>query len=126
MSTKTRLIINSIVVLWMISCMAIAEQFATSTSLPPPANSPVPTQAATLAATPPSTSTAPLSTEPQPTPSTGSFELIGHTPLLNRGMNAGLAVYGNYAYIGSRTDGTHADAGVLVVDITNPSSPQEV
>jgi hypothetical protein len=68
----------------------------------------------------------PLPTAPQPTPSTGSFELIGHTPLLNRGMNAGLAVYGNYAYIGSRTDGNHADAGVLVVDISTPTNPQIV
>jgi hypothetical protein len=41
-------------------------------------------------------------------------------------MNAGLAVYGNYAYVGSRTDGTHVDAGVLVVDISNPSNPQVV
>ena len=41
-------------------------------------------------------------------------------------MNAALAVYGNYAYVGSRTDGSHADAGVLVVDISNPSSPQVV
>src|SRR5215510_10689295 len=47
-----------------------------------------------------------------PTPSTGSFELIGHSPLLQRGMNAAPAIYGNYAYIGSRTDGRHADAGV--------------
>ncbi len=126
MPAQTRLIMNSIIVLWMISCMEIAEQFVNPTSLQPPTNSPVPTQAATLAATPPSTSIAPLSTEPQPTPSTGSFELIGHTPLLNRGMNAGLAVYGNYAYIGSRTDGTHGDAGVLVVNISDPSHPQVV
>ena len=58
--------------------------------------------------------------------STGSFELIGHTPLLNRGMNAALAVYGNYAYVGSRTDGNHPDAGVLVVDISNPATPAVV
>ncbi len=41
-------------------------------------------------------------------------------------MNAGLAIYGNYAYVGSRTDGTHIDAGVLVIDISNPSNPQVV
>jgi hypothetical protein len=52
--------------------------------------------------------------------------LIGHTPLLNRGMNSALAVYGNYAYVGSRTDGSHPDAGVLVVDISNPANPQVV
>jgi hypothetical protein len=71
-----------------------------------------------------------ISTEPTPisnTPaSTGSFELIGHTPLLNRGMNAALAVYGNYAYVGSRTDGSHLDAGVLVVDLSNPTTPTVV
>jgi hypothetical protein len=41
-------------------------------------------------------------------------------------MNAGLAIYGNYAYVGSRTDGGHVDAGVLVVDISTPSNPQVV
>lgn len=126
MTTKTRLLINSILVLWAISCMAIAEGFITPTPLPLPTNSSVPTQNATLAAAPTQTVAAPLPTEPQPTPSTGSFELIGHTPLLNRGMNAGLAAYGNYAYVGSRTDGTHVDAGVLVVDISNASNPQVV
>src|SRR5687767_10966433 len=32
----------------------------------------------------------------------GQFELIGHEPLMNRGMNSALAVFGGYAYIGSR------------------------
>jgi hypothetical protein len=41
-------------------------------------------------------------------------------------MNAGLALHGRYAYIGSRTDGTHADAGVLIVDIGAPDSPRVV
>jgi len=71
------------------------------------------------------TSNEPISTPNEPA-STGSFELIGHTPLLNRGMNAAPAVYGNYAYVGSRTDGSHPDAGVLVVDISNPANPQVV
>ena len=53
----------------------------------------------------------------------GSFKLLGHNPLLNRGMNAALAIHGNYAYIGSRTDGSHPNAGVLVVDISDPSNP---
>ncbi len=52
--------------------------------------------------------------------------MVGHTPLLSRGMNAAPAVHGNYAYVGSRTDGTHADAGVLVVDISNPANPTVV
>ena len=38
---------------------------------------------------------------------TGSIEQVGHEPLMNRGMNAAIAVHGNYAYIGSRTDGGH-------------------
>ncbi|MGH2844845.1 MAG: LVIVD repeat-containing protein, partial [Thermoleophilaceae bacterium] len=56
----------------------------------------------------------------------GSLEQVGHSPLLNRGMNAALAVRGDYAYVGSRTDGTHLNAGVLVVNVSDPSSPQVV
>src|SRR5438477_10901167 len=56
----------------------------------------------------------------------GTFELIGHEPLMNRGMNAALAVFGGYAYVGSRTDGTHANAGVMVVDVRNPAAPKVV
>ena len=56
----------------------------------------------------------------------GSFKLLGHDPLLNRGMNAAIAIHGNYAYIGSRTDGSHPNAGVLIVDISDPSNPQVV
>ena len=54
----------------------------------------------------------------------GAFELVGHEPLMNRGMNAALAVHGNYVYVGSRTDGGHPDmphGGVMVVDVSNPS-----
>ena len=59
---------------------------------------------------------------------TGSFELVGHEPLFNRGMNAALAVHGDYAYVGSRTDGKPADlnltkGGIMVVDVSNPASP---
>src|SRR5829696_6725167 len=56
----------------------------------------------------------------------GKFELVGHEPLMSRGMNAGLAVYGGYAYVGSRTDGTHANAGVLIVDVRDPGAPKVV
>jgi hypothetical protein len=56
----------------------------------------------------------------------GSLELVGHSPLLSRGMNAALAVRGDYAYVGSRTDGTHVDAGVLVVNVADPSHPTVV
>jgi hypothetical protein len=34
----------------------------------------------------------------------GSFTLVGHQPLLNRGMNAAIAVHKDYVYVGSRTD----------------------
>src|SRR5687768_13005673 len=37
----------------------------------------------------------------------GAFRQIGHEPLMNRGMNAAIAIHGDYAYIGSRTDGGH-------------------
>ena len=64
-------------------------------------------------------------------PKKGSFELVGHSPLENRGMNAALAVHGDYAYVGSRTDGKPANenltnAGVLVVDVSKPDAPEVV
>ena len=58
---------------------------------------------------------------------TGSFRQVGHEPLRNRGMNAAIAVHGDYAYIGSRTDGGHAgqpQGGLMVVDVSQPSSPR--
>ena len=54
----------------------------------------------------------------------GSLELVGHSPLLNRGMHAALAVAGNYAYVGNRSDETRSNLGVLVVDISNPAAPR--
>jgi hypothetical protein len=54
----------------------------------------------------------------------GRLALVGHDPLLERGMNSALAIHGSYAYVGSRTDGTHANAGVLVVDISDPANPR--
>ena len=56
----------------------------------------------------------------------GRFELVGHSPLLARGMNAALAVHGDYAYVGSRTDGSHLNAGVMVVDLRDPRAPKVV
>ncbi len=61
----------------------------------------------------------------------GSLELVGHNPLMSRGMNAALAVHGDYAYVGSRTDGKPAGdnltrAGVFVVDIKDPANPTVV
>ena len=58
-----------------------------------------------------------------------NFELVGHEPLMNRGMNAALAIHGDYAYVGSRTDGKPWNtednllhAGVMVVDISDPAN----
>ena len=113
-------------ILLMVSCMTGPGLPPISTEFPTPSNIAVTTQEATLTAIPTLTANTPAPTELPPTPSTGSFELLGHSPLLNRGMNAGLAVYGNFAYVGSRTDGSHADAGVLVLDISNPTNPQVV
>ncbi|MEA2476913.1 MAG: hypothetical protein QOF16_299 [Actinomycetota bacterium] len=56
----------------------------------------------------------------------GSFELVGHNSLDMRGMNAAPAVYGDYAYIGSRTDGLHPNSGVYIVNIKDPSNPTTV
>src|SRR4051812_11304242 len=41
----------------------------------------------------------------------GRLVLVGHDPLMSRGMNSALAIAGDHAYVGSRTDGTHANAG---------------
>jgi hypothetical protein len=59
----------------------------------------------------------------------GAFEIVGHEPLFNRGMNAALAVHGDYAYVGSRTDGKPENvnrAGIMIVDISDPTSPEVV
>src|SRR3954453_14950350 len=66
----------------------------------------------------------------EPVPAASSFpgrlELVGHDPLLNRGMNAAIAVHGRYVYVGSRTDGTHPNSEVFVVDVADPSKPSIV
>ena len=59
-------------------------------------------------------------------PPTGAFELVGHDPLMNRGMNAAIAMHDNFAYVGSRTDGKGNNAnhaGVMVVDVSDPANP---
>jgi hypothetical protein len=62
-----------------------------------------------------------------------NLELVGHTDLGARGMNAALAIRGDVAYVGSRTDGkpagTTADLlgnGIAVVDISDPTAPEVV
>ena len=75
----------------------------------------------------------PAAATAQTPPKTGSIEQVGHEPLMNRGMNAAIAVHGDYAYIGSRTDGGHVDeetgelmphGGIMIVDISDPSEPE--
>ncbi len=70
----------------------------------------------------------PLTGPGVPSPVSNNFELVGHSPLLSRGMNAAPAVHGNYVYVGSRTDGQphHRNAGILVVDAADPAKPQVV
>jgi len=65
---------------------------------------------------------------PTPRKLPGSLTLVGHEPLFDRGMNAGLAVRNDFAYVGSRTDGSkgHPHAGVLVVNIHDPAHPEVV
>jgi hypothetical protein len=62
-----------------------------------------------------------------------NFELVGHNPLFNRGMNAAPAIFEDedgrsYAYVGNRTDGQpqHPHPGILVVDINDPANPTVV
>ena len=56
------------------------------------------------------------------------FEVVGHNPLFARGMNAAPAIYGDYVYVGSRTDGSegHERPGVLVLDASDPTDPRVV
>jgi hypothetical protein len=57
-----------------------------------------------------------------------NFELVGHSPLNDRGMNAAIAAHGDYVYVGSRTDGlpNHKTPGILVVDVSDPATPSVV
>ncbi|MBV8726690.1 MAG: hypothetical protein JO233_02810 [Candidatus Eremiobacteraeota bacterium] len=68
-----------------------------------------------------------------------NVELVGSNPLYNRGMNAALAIYDHYVYIGNRTDSSsicvgatgepsgdtcpHPHPGILIVDVQNPAQP---
>jgi hypothetical protein len=80
------------------------------------------------------------------TPGTSlNFQLVGHNPLFNRGMNAALASFDHYIYVGNRTDGSsrcgtgdprrdttgidscpHPHPGILVVDVADPTNPTVV
>ncbi|HEY5925368.1 MAG TPA: hypothetical protein VIV11_26975 [Kofleriaceae bacterium] len=52
----------------------------------------------------------------------GEFEIVGHTDLGARGMNAAIAIAGDIAYVGSRID----NKPVLIVDIKDPTQPRVV
>lgn len=86
----------------------------------------VPPTAATATPAPPSADAA----NPAPSrPGTSdNFNLVGHNPLANRGMNAAPALYNQYVYIGNRTDASegHRRPGVLVVDAGDPRNPKIV
>ncbi len=79
------------------------------------------------------------------TPGTSSnFQLVGSDPLFGRGMNAALAIYDHYVYVGNRTDGSstcgigdprrdvdpnscpHPHPGILIVDVTDSANPAVV
>jgi hypothetical protein len=81
-----------------------------------------------------------------------NFELVGRNPLFNRGMNAALAIFDHFVYIGNRSDGSsscgdlagsgsivpvltptapggtcpHVHPGILIVDVENPENPTVV
>jgi hypothetical protein len=79
------------------------------------------------------------------TPATSSnFTLVGAAPLFDRGMNAAVAAYDHYLYVGNRTDGSsrcgigdprrdvdidscpHPHPGILIVNVADPASPTVV
>src|SRR5215472_15010455 len=65
---------------------------------------------------------------PPAIPGTSSnFQLVGQNTLFNRGMNAAPAIFGNYMYVGNRSDGsntcpdgstgcTHVHPGILILN----------
>src|SRR4029077_7181471 len=71
-----------------------------------------------------------------------NVKLVGHDPLFNRGMNAALALYDHFVYVGNRTDGSavcvgatgipsgnscrHPHPGILIVDVKNPADPKVI
>src|SRR6266702_838934 len=80
----------------------------------------------------------PAASVPPAIPGTSSnFQLVGHNPLYHRGMNAAAAIFGNYLYVGNRSDGSdtcpdgsngcaHPHPGVLILNISHPAQPDIV
>src|SRR5260370_6812291 len=75
---------------------------------------------------------------PPAIPGTSSnFQLVGHNPLFNGGVNAGPGILENYLYGGNRSDGSrtcpdgsagcaHVHPGILILNISDPGQPQVV
>src|SRR6266699_3697683 len=93
----------------------------------------IPAGAYSAAATTPATSSIP----PAIPGTSSNFTLVGHNPLYHRGMNAAAAIFGNYLYVGNRSDGsntcpdgstgcTHPHPGVLILNISHPAQPDIV
>src|SRR5262249_13180372 len=62
------------------------------------------------------------------TPGTArNFQLVGHNPLFNRGMNAALTIFDHYVYIGNRSDGSNScgdlNGSGAVVPVLTPTNP---
>src|ERR671921_1421067 len=57
-----------------------------------------------------------------------NFQLVGHTDLGNRGMNSPIALAGKCAYLGDRSYAAtpRKNAGIAIVDISNPADPRQV
>lgn len=84
----------------------------------------------------------PLGVQATPPVTSSNFQLVGHNPLFSRGMNSAPAIFGNFLYVGNRTDSSdmcvpptgipetfgcpHIRPGVLIVNIANPAKPRVV
>ncbi len=74
--------------------------------------------AGVIAATSPAVAT---SGTPPAIPGTSSnFQLVGHNPLYHRGMNAAATIFGNYLYVGNRSDGSRCPFTGLRPEIVRP------
>src|SRR5712692_1767726 len=79
-----------------------------------------------------SAASAPPTIQPAIPGTSSNFELVGHNPLFHRGMNAAATIFGNYLYVGNRSDGSntcpdgstgcvHPHPGILILNIANPA-----
>src|SRR2546422_681119 len=63
------------------------------------------------------------------TPGTSqNFTLVGHNPLFNRGMNAALAIFDHFVYIGNRSDGSNSCGDLNgtgpIAPVLTPTNPR--